>query len=368
MKPQTLPFQQKLRKMHPKLEPTVQKELNKLLSAKIIFPVRHTQWVSNLVPVQKKNGEIRLCVDFQNLNRASDKDNYPIPPMEQILQQVSSSERLSLLDGFSGYNQVLMSLLDQLKTTFRTLWRTYAYCKMPFGLINAGATFQRAMDISFRGLINHSIVVYLDDVTIYSKNKDDHLAHLRAVLLRCRKYNISLNPKNSIFAVEHDKLLGFIVSSDGMIIDPERTQVIAKLPPPTSKKSMQSFLGQINFVRRFVPSFSKMVRPLQNLIKKDTQYHWGPTENQAFNAVKKAIIDAPSLMSPDFSQDFTLYTFASDHSYAAVLTQKNSEKNEVPIAFMSSAFKGAELNYPAVDQQAYAIFKAVKHFRSYLLK
>ena len=127
--------------MHPKLEPTVQKELNKLLSAKIIFPVRHTQWVSNFVPVRKKNGEIRLCVNFRNLNKAYDKDNYPVPPMEQILQQVSGSERLSLLDGFSGYNQVLMSPSDQLKTTFRTPWGTYAYRKMPFGLINAGATF-----------------------------------------------------------------------------------------------------------------------------------------------------------------------------------------------------------------------------------
>jgi hypothetical protein len=171
-----------------------------------------------------------------------------------------------------------------------------------------------------------------------------------------------LNPKKSIFAVEQGKLLGFIVSSEGMIIDPERTQVISKLPPPSSKKSMQSFLGQINFVRRFVPSFSEMVRPLQNLIKKDVQYHWGPLESQAFDSIKKAIIDAPSLMSPDFSQDFTLYTFASDRSYAVVLTQKNAENNEVPIAFMSSAFKGVELNYPAVDQQAYAVFKAVKHF------
>jgi hypothetical protein len=171
MKPQTQPFQQKLRKMHPKLEPTVKKELNKLLTAKIIFPVRHTQWVSNLVPVRKKNGEIRLCVDFRNLNRASDKDNYPVPPMEQILQQVSGSERLSLLDGFSGYNQVLMSPSDQLKTTFRTPWGTYAYRKMPFGLINVGATFQREMDIAFRGLINQSVVVYLDDVTVFSRTR-----------------------------------------------------------------------------------------------------------------------------------------------------------------------------------------------------
>jgi hypothetical protein len=128
--------------------------------------------------MRKKNGEIQLCVDFRNLNKASDKDNYLVPPMEQTLQQVSGSERLSLLDGFFGYNQVLMSPSDQLKTTFRTPWGTYAYRKMPFGLINADATFQRAMDIAFRGLINHSVVVYLDDMTVYSKNKNDHLAHL----------------------------------------------------------------------------------------------------------------------------------------------------------------------------------------------
>jgi hypothetical protein len=176
----------------------------------------------------------------------------------------------------------IMSPSDQLKTTFRTPWGTYAYRKMPFGLINVGATFQRAMDISFRGLINQSVMVYLDDVTVFSKNKKDHLSHLRVVLERCRKFDISLNPKKLVFAVEQGKLLGFIVSKDGMIIDPERTQAIAKLPPPSSKKSMQSFLGKINFVRRFVPSFSEMVRPLQNLIKKDVLYRWGPQESQAF--------------------------------------------------------------------------------------
>ena len=138
---------------------------------------------------------------------------------------------------------ILLSPLDQLKTTFHTPWGTYAYRKMPFGLINVGATFQRAMDIAFRGLINQSVVVYLDDVTVFLKNKEDHLANLRSILQRCHKYDISLNPKKSIFAVEQGKLLGFIVSSEGMIIDPERNQVISKFPPPSSKNSMQSFLG-----------------------------------------------------------------------------------------------------------------------------
>jgi hypothetical protein len=172
----------------------------------------------------------------------------------------------------------------------------------------------------------------------------------------------------SVFTIDQGKLLGFIVCKDGMIIDPERTQAIAKLPPPSSKNAMQSFLGKINFFRIFVLSFSEMVRLLQNLIKKDVLYHWGPQEIQAFDSIRKAIIESPSLMSLNFSQDFTLYTFASDRSYVVVLTQKNTESNEIPISFMSSNFKGAELNYPTIDQQAYAIFKEVKHFWSYLLK
>ena len=134
-------FQQKLRKMHPSLEPLVKKELNTLLMAKIIFLVRHNTWVTNLVPVRKKLGDIRICIDLRNLNQASLKDNYHVPSMEQILQSVFGSTMLSLLDGFSRYNQVLVAKEDRLKTTFQTKWGTYAYDKMPFRLINDGATF-----------------------------------------------------------------------------------------------------------------------------------------------------------------------------------------------------------------------------------
>ena len=140
--------------MHPKLEPLIQREVKKLLDARIIFKVRHSEWVSTLVPMRKNSREIRLCIDFRNLNCASDKDNYPVPPMEQLLQMVSGSKLFSLLDGFSGYNEVLVAKEDRLKTTLRTKWGTFAYRRMPFGLINDGATFQRAMDIDFHGLID----------------------------------------------------------------------------------------------------------------------------------------------------------------------------------------------------------------------
>lgn len=187
-----------MRKVHPTLEPLIKKELKKLLDSCIIFKVRYCTWVPNLVLVQKKYGEIRLCVDFQNLNRESDKDDYPIPSMEKILRTIFGSKVLSLLDGFFGYNQVLVVETNRIKTTFWTKWGTLAFPRMPFGLINDGETFHRAMDIAFWGLMGQSMVVCLDDVTIFSKKRGDHLHHSK-IFERCGKYGISLNPKKIIF-------------------------------------------------------------------------------------------------------------------------------------------------------------------------
>ena len=163
--------------------------------------------------------------------------------MDQILQAVAGSELMSFLDGFSGYNQVLVHLDDQLKTTFRTKWGTYAYQKMPFGLINAGATFQRAIDIAFKGLVNKSVVIYLDDITIYSKKQNNHLRDLKQIFQHCQRYGISLNPKKSFFALSEGKLLRFIVSKSRIHIDPDRIKEIFAVPLPHNKKAMQSFLG-----------------------------------------------------------------------------------------------------------------------------
>eukprot|EP00253_Pinus_taeda_P018977 PITA_18977 len=143
-----------------------------------------------MVPVRKKNGDIRICIDFRNLNKASLKDNFPLPTMEQILQSVAGSELMSFLDGFLGYNQILVHPDDRLKTTFKTKWGTYAYHKVPFRLINAGVTFQRAMDIDFKGLINRTVVVYLDDITVFSKERSNHLHDLNQIFQRCKKYEV----------------------------------------------------------------------------------------------------------------------------------------------------------------------------------
>jgi hypothetical protein len=177
---------------------------------------------------------------------------------------------MSLLDGFSSYNQIKVKMIDKYKTTFTTRWGTFAYEHMPFVLYNAGATFQRAMQIFFDDLIGKIIQIYLDDLAVYSKNRLDHFGHLRKVLMRCRKFNISLNPSKSIFDVTKDNLLGHIVSDSGISIDPKRIAAILNLPAPTSKKEVQAFMGIMNFVRRFVPNFAVMVKPIHNLLK---QYH-----------------------------------------------------------------------------------------------
>lgn len=198
----TIPFKQKLRPISPLLLPLIDNEIKKLLATKIIVPLRYSKWVSNLVVVGKRSGEIRLCVDFRNLNKFYKKDNYPLPKMEHLLQKVLGAKVMSFLDGISGYNQVAVHPGDQENTAFTTPWGTFMYSKMPFGLMNAGANFQRVMDIAFVGEKEKFVLVYVDDITVYSCSHQVHLQHLKKVFLKCRRFGISINPKKLQFSLE----------------------------------------------------------------------------------------------------------------------------------------------------------------------
>jgi hypothetical protein len=222
LKPIVKPFRQKLRQINPILLPMVEREVKNMLDTKIIVPLRYSNWVANLVPVRKKRGEIRLCVDFRNLNKSSLKDNYPLPKMDHILEKVVGENKMSMIDGFSGYNQIALNEHNKEKTTFTTPWGTFMYEKMPFGLMNVGATFQHAMDIAFIGERDKFKVIYLDDLNIFSKSDKDHLLHLKKMFEKCQKFDLSLYPKKSHFTMQKGKLLGHIVSRDGIKIDPKR--------------------------------------------------------------------------------------------------------------------------------------------------
>jgi ribonuclease HI len=367
LKEEARPFRQKLRQINPMLLPVMEKEVKKLLDARIIVPLRYSEWVANLVPVRKKSGEIRLCVDFRNLNRSSKKDNYPLPKMEHILQRVTGASRISMIDGFSGYNQISVMPEDREKTTFTTPWGTFMYAKMPFGLMNAGATFQRAMDIAFIGEKDQFVVIYLDDITVFSRSDKEHRCHLRKVFSKCRRFGLSLNPKKSLFAMMEGKLLGHIVSAEGVRIDPSRVEAIQTLSLPRSKKEVQAFLGKINFLRRFVSNFAELVKHITTMLRKGNEVRWTAEPRASFDRIKKALTEAPVLISPDYSKDFLIFSFASWDTVAAVLLQKNEEGREQPIAFFSRALRDAESRYEIMEKQAYALVKALKAFRVYVL-
>jgi ribonuclease HI len=367
LKPGVKPFKQKLKQFNPILLPVIEKEVKKLLDAKIIVPLRYSDWVANLVPVRKKNGEIRLCVDFRNLNKSSLKDNYPLPNMDHVLEKVVGATRMSMIDGFSGSNQIAVCESDKEKTAFTTPWGTFMYDKMPFGLMNAGATFQRAMDIAFVGERDKFVVIYLDDLTVFSKSDEDHIIHLKQTFEKCRKYGLSLNPKKSHFAMQEGKLLGHIVSRDGIKIDPSRVEAIQTLVVPRNIKEIQSFLGKINFLRRFIPNFAEIVKLITDMLRKNSEVKWTTEAKASFDHIKKVISEAPVLASPDYLKEFFIFSFASEHTLAAVLLQKNEEGYEQPIAFFSKSLRDAELKYNIMEKQAYAMVKALKAFRTYVL-
>eukprot|EP00253_Pinus_taeda_P021677 PITA_21677 len=325
------PFKQKLRRINPVLLPLIEKEVIRMYQARIIAPLRFSKWISNLVPTRKKTREIRLFVDLRNLNKVSLKDHYPLPKMDHILQRVVGASRISLLDGFLGFNQILVHPDDQDKNSFTTPWVTFKYVKMPFGLKNERATFQRATDIAFAKEIHDFLVVYLDDITIFSKSDQEHLKHLRQVFLICKKYGISLNPKKSLFGLEEGKLLGHIISKNGIRIDPDRIQVILQVPHPRNIKELQAFLGKINFLRRFIPNLAELIRPLNNMLKKDSKVKWIIEAKQAFEEIKTALTRTPVLTSP------------------------------------GKALRDAPLKYQIMEKQAYALVKAIKDFRIYIL-
>lgn len=204
-----------------------------------------------------------------------------------------------MLDGYLGYNQVLVKEEDQYKTTFTKKWDTMAYKRMPFGLSNVGATFQRAMDMAFKGLIHKLVLIYLD-ATVFSKKVDEHLAHLKQVFESCREYGISLNPKKCIFVVYEGKLLRHIVSKQGITIDPKRVSAILDLPLPNHKKGLQIFLGRINFVRRFILDIANLLKPLISMLKKNASFSWTKEAKHNFEVIKEALSATSTLVNPNF--------------------------------------------------------------------
>ncbi|XP_016740316.2 uncharacterized protein [Gossypium hirsutum] len=244
------PMQQKLRRMRPDIVLKIKEEVQKQFDVGFLQEVKYSEWVANIVPVPKKDGKVRMCVDYRDLNKASPKDNFPLPHVDTLVDNTAGFSLFSFMDGFSGYNQINMHPDDMRKITFITLWGTFCYKVMPFGLKNVGATYQRAMVALFHDMMHREIEVYVDDMIAKSRTEEEHVQVLRKLFSRLRKFQLKLNPAKCTFGARSGKLLGFLVSKKGIEIDPDKVKAIRDLPSPRTQKEVRGFLGRLNYIAR----------------------------------------------------------------------------------------------------------------------
>ena len=320
----------------------------------------------------KKDGALRLCVDYRGLNRITRKNRHPLPLISQVLDVVAGSQFFTKLDLRDAYHRIRINKGDEWKTAFRTRYGHFEYLVMPFGLTNAPATFQAHVNKALRGLVDITCVVYLDDILIFSKDRETHIRDVTAVLRRLRKFRLYAKLKKCLFFAHAVEYLGFIVSRDGVAMDPRRVDTIRDWPVPQSFKDIQIFLGFANFYRRFIYEYSRITLPLTNMLKgmekgvKKGPFHWGEDAAQAFNRLRAAFEEAPVLVHFDPQLRTRVETDASAYALAGIISQLQANGQWHPVAFYSRKMIPAERNYETHDQELLAIVDCFKHWRHYL--
>ncbi|CAN6729282.1 unnamed protein product [Malus baccata var. baccata] len=312
------PVKQAPRRMSKEIEEKVKEEIERLLKAGFIRPAKYVEWLANIVPVLKAiTKAVRCCVDYRNINSATPKDEYPMPMADLSIDAITKHKVLSFMDGNAGYNQIKMAPEDIHKTAFRCPGHVgaYEYLVMPFGVKNAGATYQRAMNAIFHDLIGQSMEVYIDDIVVKSKTEEQHLVDLKQALTRMRIHKLKMNPKKCAFGVRAGNFLGFLVHQRGVEVDKNKSRAIMESPSPTNKVQLQRLLGKINFLRRFIANLTGKIQPLTPLLRlKDKEnFEWGPPHQQAFDSIKAYLTSPPVLVPPQRGKPLKLYISASEN-------------------------------------------------------
>ena len=316
--------------------------------------------------VRKKDGSLRLCVDFRGLNKITKKDRYPLPLITDLLDSPSRAKVYSKLDLRHAYHLVRITEGDEWKTAFRTRYGSYEWLVMPFGLTNAPAAFQRFINSVFADMLDVCVVVYLDDILIYSLNLDDHRKHVREVLRRLRKHGLYCAPDKCEWHTDTVEYLGYLLSPDGLTMSPEKVKTVCDWPTPRKVKDIQSFLGFANFYRRFIYNYSDIVVPLTRLTRKDTPWSWSDKCQEAFDSLKRAFTSAPILTHWIPDAPIVVETDASDYAVAAILSIQCPDAELRPVAFFSRTLTAPELNYDTHDKELLAIYEAFRSWRHYL--
>jgi hypothetical protein len=307
----------------------------------------------------KKDGSWRMCVDSRAINKITVKYRFPIPRLDDMLDMMAGATIFSKIDLKSGYHQIRIRPGDEWKTAFKTKDGLYEWLVMPFGLSNAPSTFMRVMMQVLRPFMGKFVVVYFDDILMYSKSKDQHLTHLEQVCTALRKESLYANLKKGSFFTDKVIFLGFVVSSEGVSADPQKIKAIVDWPEPKNIHEVRSFHGLATFYRRFIRGFSTIMAPITDCMKQG-EFKWSKAATRAFEEVKRKMTEAPVMRLPDFTKLFEVECDASGVGIGGVLSQERH-----PIAYFSEKLNDAKLKYSTYDKEFYAVVQALRHWCHY---
>jgi len=318
-------------------------------------------WGAPVLFVKKKDGSLRLCIDYRELNRATVKNRYPLPCIDDLLDQLQGAVVFSKIDLRSGYHQLRVKPEDVPKTAFRTRYGHYEFVVMPFGLTNAPAAFMELMNRVFIDYLDRFVVVFIDDILVYSRSREEHEEHLRIVLETLRKHQLYGKYSKCDFWISEVAFLGHVISAEGVAVDPAKIDAIVAWEVPKNVRDIRSFLGLASYYRKFVQGFSSIARPMTQLLRKDVPFEWSVECQASFELLKEKLTTAPVLALPDGTEDFVVYTDASGAGLGCVLHQRDRV-----IAYASRQLKPGELSYPTHDLELAAVVHALKIWRHYL--
>jgi ribonuclease HI len=360
--PSIRPVKQKRRVFASERNTAVMEEVDKLLTAGFIREVYYPEWLANVVMVKKSTGKWRMCVDFTDLNKACPKDSYPLPRIDQLVDSTAGHKLLSFMDAFSGYNQIQMEEEDQEKTAFITSRGLFYYKAMPFGLKNAGATYQRLVNKMFHDQIGRNVEVYVDDMLVKSKEDEDHLADLKETFQALRRHNMKLNPAKCVFRVSSGKFLGFMVSQRGIEANPDKIKAILETSPPKTVKEVQSLTGKAAALNRFVSRSTDKCLPFFKTLRK--AFQWTEECQKAFKELK-VYLSSPPLLSPSQTgEELYLYLAVSAFVVSSALIHEE-ERIQKPFYYSNRALRGAEERYSNMEKLAFALLIALRKLRPY---
>jgi len=325
-----------------------------------LFP----EWLANIVLVKKANGKWRMCVDFTDLNKACPKDSYPLPNIDALVDSASGCKMLSFLDAFSGYNQIKMHPRDERKTAFMTETSSYCYKVMPFGLKNAGATYQRLMDKVLAPMLGRNVQAYVDDMVVTSHERGQHAADLEELFATISKYRLKLYPEKCVFGVEAGKFLGFMLTERGIEANPDKCATIIVMRSPTSIKEVLQLTGRMAALSRFVSAGGEKGHPYFQCLKRNSRFAWTDECEAAFLKLKEYLATPLVLCKQQVGVPLHLYFAVTEWAISSVLVQEQNQVQK-PIYFVSKALQGPELRYQSLEKAALAVVFSARRLHHY---